>query len=246
VADLTIHSWQRVAFAGKTGSGKTYAARYLLQPIRRLICIDPKMQLVGDRSWRLEAPSRQAYKALSDGEYARIVIWQPPALDSDGFPVWDSVFEYAWSIGDVVVYIDEMYSVAKNGRLSWPLRRLYTQGRFPGIGVWASTQRPSFVPLEMFSESEWSFTFTLRVKKDRVTVADNLGFDQVQQPIRDVHGFWAAYQTWPEPMYFSQLDTRAEKAMDARVEATTPVTDTIDAPAKGQVAKDLAIRRKAA
>src|SRR5215471_2304087 len=180
--DLVIHSWQRVAFTGKTGSGKSFAARYLLRPIRRLLAIDPKMQLVADRQWRLEAPSRESLNALKKGEYARIVYWQPPAIDSDGFPVWDSIFELAWELGDVVVYIDEMYSVAKNGRLSYPLRRLYTQGRFPMIGVWAATQRPSFVPLEMFSEAEWAFVFTLRIEADRKKVAASLGFDQVQQP----------------------------------------------------------------
>ena len=211
--DLLIHSWQRVAFTGKTGSGKTFAARYLLAPIRRLIVIDPKMQIITDNKWRVEPPSNDALKALRKGEYARIVHWEPPAIDNEGFPVWDSIFEFAWELGDVVIYIDEMYSVAKNGRLSYPLRRLYTQGRFPLIGVWASTQRPSFVPLEMFSEAEWAFTFTLRMVGDRKKVAQSLGFDQIQEPIRDEHGFWVAYTTWPEPLYFRQLDATSQNAM---------------------------------
>src|SRR5215472_9604583 len=86
--ELTIHSFQRVAFAGKTGSGKTYAAHYLLKPIRRLIVIDPKMQLVTDKRWRLEPPTKDAWRALDKGEYARIGISNPPAIDNDGFPVW--------------------------------------------------------------------------------------------------------------------------------------------------------------
>lgn len=214
--DLVIHSWQRVAFAGKTGSGKTFSARYLLTRIKRLIVIDPKMQLVGEKAWKLEAPTKEAIKALREGEYARVVYWQPPAIDSDGFPVWDAIFEFAWEIGDVVIYIDEMYSVSKNGRLSYPLRRLYTQGRTQGVGVWASTQRPSWVPMEMFSEAEWSFIFTLRIEADRKKVAQSLGFDQVIEPIRDEHGFWVAYQTWPEPMYFRRLDTRTESQLAQR------------------------------
>lgn len=217
-ADLVLHSYQRVAFTGKTGSGKSFAARYLLRPIRRLIAIDPKMQLVNDPQWRLEPPTREAMNALRKGEYARIVYWQPPSIDNDGFPVWDSIFEFAWDIQDVVVYIDEMYSVAKNGRLSYPLRRLYTQGRFPLIGVWAATQRPSFVPLEMFSEAEWSFTFTLRMEDDRKRVARSLGFDEIMEPIRDEHGFWVCYQTWPEPMYFRQLDVSTTSAIERAVE----------------------------
>lgn len=222
--DLTIHSWQRVAFAGKTGSGKTYAANYLLKPIRRLIVIDPKMQLVSDKKWRLEPPTKDAWRALRKGEYARIGISQPPAIDNEGFPIWDSIFELAWEVQDIVIYIDEMYSVAKNGRLSYPLRRLYTQGRTMGIGVWASTQRPSWVPMEMFSESEWSFTFTLRIIDDRKKVARSLGFDQVIEPIRDLHGFWVAYVTWPEPMYFNQLDTRSIAQIERRVETSDYAT----------------------
>lgn len=217
-SDLVIHSFQRVAFTGKTGSGKSFAARYLLRPIRRLIAIDPKMQLVTDKQWRLEPPTREGLNALRKGEYARIVYWQPPSIDSDGFPVWDDIFEFAWDVQDVVVYIDEMYSVAKNGRLSYPLRRLYTQGRFPLIGVWASTQRPSFVPLEMFSEAEWSLTFTLRMEDDRKKVARSLGFDEILQPIRDEHGFWITYQTWPEPLYFRQLDVSTTGAIERAVE----------------------------
>ena len=61
-----------------------------------------------------------------------------------------------------------------------------------GLGVWAATQRPSWVPQEMFSESEWSWTFTLRIADDRKKVARSLGFDQIMQPIRDLHGFWVA------------------------------------------------------
>lgn len=222
--DLTIHSWQRVAFAGKTGSGKTYAANYLLKPIRRLIVIDPKMQLVADRKWRLEPPTNDAWRALRKGEYARIGISQPPAIDNEGFPIWDSIFELAWEVQDIVIYIDEMYSVAKNGRLSYPLRRLYTQGRTMGIGVWASTQRPSWVPMEMFSESEWSFTFTLRIIDDRKKVARSLGFDQVIEPIRDLHGFWVAYVTWPDPLYFQQLDTRSVAEIGRKVDTTDYAT----------------------
>lgn len=222
--DLTIHSYQRVSFAGKTGSGKTFAAHYLLRPIRRLIVIDPKMMLVSDPSWRLEPPSREALKALRDGEYARIGYWQPPAIDNDGFPIWDSIFDLAMDIGDVVVYIDEMYSVAKNGRMSYPMRRAYTQGRALGVGVWAATQRPAFVPTEMMSEAEWNLVFMLKTLKDRKRVAGDIGFDVLEEPIRDVHGFWLLYESWPNPLYFQQLDTKAESIAAKHVAATTPVT----------------------
>ena len=144
-------------------------------------------------------------------------------LFRSGFPLWDSIFDFAWAVGDVLLYIDEMYSVCKHGLMSFPLRKLYTQGRALRVGVWAATQRPARVPLEMFSESEWSLTFRLQVEKDRRTVSDNLGFEAIRQPIRDEHGFWIAYQTWPEPMYFSELDTRTTGAIERRLSETEKV-----------------------
>ena len=54
-------------------------------------------------------------------------------------------------------------------------------------------------------------------------VAASLGFDQIEEPIRDVHGFWTAYQTWPEPMYFRQLDTKTQRAMEQRKDESMPV-----------------------
>jgi hypothetical protein len=76
----------------------------------------------------------------------------------------------------------------------------------------------------MFSESEWSFTFTLRIADDRKKVARSLGFDQIQEPIRDLHGFWVAYVTWVEPMYFTQLDTTTLTKIERRVETSDYAT----------------------
>jgi hypothetical protein len=40
------------------------------------------------------------------------------------------------------------------------------------------------------------------------------------EPIRDQWGFWVAYVTWPEPMYFEQLDTRTLTDIEKRVETS--------------------------
>lgn len=207
---MKITSAQRLALAGKTGSGKTFLAQYLLRTFKRLIVVDPKMSL-GIPKWNLEPLDSKNLKELRKGESARVRIWQPPAFDNSGFPVWDAVFELAWELGNICVYIDEMYSVCNNGRMSWPLRRLYTQGREPQIGVWASTQRPSFVPLEMFSEAEWDFTFMLRLEKDRKKIADGTGCTEILEPIRDIHGFWIYNELWSEAVYKDQFEPPGKK-----------------------------------
>lgn len=204
---LIIRGNQRVAFAGKTNSGKTFMARHLLHSFPRLIAIDPK-NVLWKPGWRTDYWSDKGVSELKKGNPARIRISVPPTLDANDNPVWDDIFRVAWDIGDVTVYIDEMYSVCINGRLSWPLRRLYTQGREMGIGVWACTQRPSFVPLEMFSEAEWSFLFMLRMEEDRKRVARAIGDDVLLQPIRDVHGFFMYFETWGSPIYKEIFDPK--------------------------------------
>jgi hypothetical protein len=201
---MKITSAQRVAFAGKTGSGKTFLARYLTRSFKRLIVIDPK-NVLGIPNWNLDELDSKTLKSLRKGEAGRVRIWEPPAFDASGFPVWDSVFDFAWELGNITIYIDEMYSVCNNGRMSWPLRRLYTQGRQPGIGVWAATQRPSFVPQEMFSEAEWDFIFMLRLEKDRKKIADGSGCTEVLEPIRDIHGFWIYNELWSTAIYKEQF-----------------------------------------
>lgn len=222
MAHYILSSDNRVSFAGKTGSGKTFLARNLINSFSRLLAIDPKAEM--GKEWRLEPLTQKALKELKNGKPARIHIPNPPEIDSDGFPVWDDIFAFAWEIGDIPVYIDEMYSVAKNGRLSYPLRRLYTQGRTRGCGVWASTQRPSFVPLEMFSEAEWSFTFMLRMEEDRKRIARAIGSDLIEEPIRDPHGFWAYYQTWSDPIYVPQYEgKRTIKEMEKELDRSLPI-----------------------
>lgn len=207
---MKITSAQRIAFAGKTGSGKTFLARYLTRSFKRLIVVDPKMML-GIPAWNLQPLDSKIMKDLRKGEAGRVRIWEPPSVDKDGYPVWDAVFELAWELGNITVYIDEMYSVAINGRMSYPLRRLYTQGREPQIGVWASTQRPSFVPLEMFSEAEWDFVFMLRLEKDRKKIADGSGCTEILEPIRDIHGFWIYNELWAEAVYKERFEPPGKK-----------------------------------
>lgn len=202
---LKIHGNQRVAFAGKTGSGKTFLAQYLLRSFSRLLVVDPKMSL-GIPKWNLLEPERKIVKELEKGGSGRLRFYDPPAVNKDGEPVWDSIFELAWQLGDVTVYIDEMYGAVPNGHMSYPLRRLYTQGRERGIGVWSSTQRPSFVPLEMFSEAEWDFIFMLRMEEDRKRIAKATGAVEILDPIRDEHGFYIYNQLWTGAIYKAEFE----------------------------------------
>lgn len=209
MAEFKIYANNRVSFAGKTGSGKTFAAGFLLGKIGRKIVIDPKDSPAID-DWNLIPWDEQSINLLRDpDERASIRVIEPPGgYDKDGFPNWDPVFDMAWDLAPVTIYLDEMYSVAKNGNMSYHLRRLYTQGREHGIGIWASTQRPMNVPKEMFTEAEWGMIFMLKRAKDRKEVADDTGYDLIEEPIRDEHGLWVYYETWSDPIYYPILDVK--------------------------------------
>ncbi len=179
-APLKIEPYERVAFVGKTQSGKTHAAGILLGGVRRLIVIDPKGKLsniararADKYSWQLtEWESREGgtvRAAMERGEAGRLRV--PAPLSGN----YESVFRWAYGLENVTVYIDEMYGTETGTRPGQWLNALYTRGAEMGIGVWAATQRPANVPVVMFSESEWTFLFRLTKPDDQKKMEQEIG-----------------------------------------------------------------------
>src|SRR5688572_32003640 len=123
MTDLEIWANERTALVGKTGSGKTFLAQWLLRPIHRLIVLDPKSTL--DRpEWNLEDWNEETVKKMLNGEPGRVRV--KPPLNGD----WTPFLKAAYEMGNVTVYIDEVYGVVDPG--SKPprmLTALYTRGR---------------------------------------------------------------------------------------------------------------------
>lgn len=164
---------------------------------------DPKGML-GIPEWNLEPPSRNALRRFRDG-YAARIRW--PVPDSGN---WEPIFEEAYRIGNVVVYIDEVYGVVDIGKKPGTyLMACYTRGRERGIGMVAATQRPTWVPLVIFSEAEWFFVFQLLLPDDRRRVAGFVG-EQVEQRITDKHGFWTYNTAWNTPIYTDRFRPRQD------------------------------------
>ena len=181
--------------------------RYLATRLTRLVVIDSKGSL-SDPLWNLEPWSDSNVKKLEQGKPVRLRVLHP--LDGN----YDPIFEQLYDIGDLTVYIDEMYGVAPRGKFSTHLNALYTRGRELGIGVWASAQRPSWVPLTMLSEAEWVFVFRLQMHSDRMRVAGIVG-PQVLDPIPDKFGFYVYNTDWDEPYYCPRLVLQNEVRSNA-------------------------------
>lgn len=202
---ISIDGTERVFLCGMTGSGKTFWAMHMLASLPRLVVIDLKgSDEIAKWDW-LE-PGREAADKLERGRGARIRVKVGDNLEASR----EQALEYmrlAYAAGGCVVYIDEIYAlVPPRSAAPAELNAIWTRGRELGVGAWAATQRPSWVPREIISEAEWTVCFRLKLKDDRKTMADNMG-EEVLTPITDEHGFFITRVNWPRPIYKTRLNT---------------------------------------
>lgn len=200
---IEYSSDQRFFITGKTGSGKSFFARHLTRGLPRLIVLDPNFKL---DDWGLEEWNRDTKKALLEGDDVRIrVTWTERGSSSD---FWDEVMWEVFEAGDCVLYIDEVYSLAPQGKwMPVVMQKIYTQGRTLGLGAISASQRPRWIPPFCISEAEHFIAFRLNKKLDREYMSEFMG-DEVRDPIppEDPHGFW----------YYNihQLDSEYVKKLD--------------------------------
>ncbi len=195
---MKIKANDRVLLAGKTGSGKTWFAHRLLAGVPRLVVIDPKATLI---DWGLTEPGADDWTRLERGGTGRFRILAP--IVDDPLMWYESLFQRLYDIGDLTVYIDEAYAVSSPGsRPGKYLAALYTRGRELGIGVWAATQRPTWIPLFLISEADWLIMFRLNLPDDRKRLAAIAG-DRVMGRIPDKHGLWLYNVEDEKPRYFN-------------------------------------------
>lgn len=197
--EVIVEANQRVVAVGKTGSGKSYLMRFLVNQLHRVMVLDPKAT-IDPKIWRLEFASERGLRDLKRGKSGRLLV------RSDTLEDYANWLQSAWDIGNVVVYIDELYALVEFGQSKPPkiLSRIYTQGREKEVGVWGATQRPSWVPMFTLSESDWFFAFRTQLQDDRRRLAELMG-EEVLQPIPDKHGFWVYNTEWDSPYYVHQL-----------------------------------------
>lgn len=172
LARLRWRQGEHVSILGPTGQGKSVLALALLAQRRYVIALvnktkdaelAPLVRRGGGwrrlRSWPSSVPPRLA---------PRLIVWPSPrslaTAAGEQAALFGATLDGVYRGGGWTVWIDETFYVAETLKLGKDLRVLWQQGRSAGTSIVACSQRPSGVPLEMYSEATHLFLFAVRDK----------------------------------------------------------------------------------
>lgn len=160
-----VFVWQRgehVALLGPTGQGKTFLMRALLPVHPYVVAIASKPR----DDTMMELVTRQGYTKLDQwGSYPvkdmpRRVLWPDAAsIDAakDQRDVFHDAFGRIFREGGWTIAIDELWYITNVLKLELDVRMILLQGRSLQISFLSATQRPAFVPLEVYDQSTHLF-----------------------------------------------------------------------------------------
>lgn len=185
---LVIQSNDRVLFVGKTGSGKTFAAKAYARGFKNVIVLDTKGTFEWDGVQVLKTFDQ--LRKVGEGRF----IYRP--IDSEmNEDYYDAFFEFCYKRGHTVVLVDELAQVMESASDILPnWKNIMQRGRELNVGIFNCTQRPRGVPKMALSESEHTFCFRLKLDDDRKHMAEFMGREIVEQRLKG-HGFFYMHES---------------------------------------------------
>jgi len=157
---INLKSNERLFICGHTGSGKSYLLTRIVKGYKRVIFIDPKHEHSLNGSV-LVYDVKGCVNAMKNEQF--FVHYKPVEFDSE---IINELCKHVYELGNCLVVFDEVSRFAYP-RVTEYHDRLIRMGRSRGIGVWHTSQRPSFVDNYVISESEHVISFSLSIEADR-------------------------------------------------------------------------------
>lgn len=195
-----IEGNKRIVFLGKTRTGKSTMARFLLEMKVSegwwVVIIDPK------KGWMMREEGRKSlpYGQFGDFQDPETGYKYKDFRGSIEYPIWSSTFNpeirvmiytpVSWDsfIDDmidmalahkyVIFYFDEVRQLATSNKTPQKFIVLYTQGAASLCGAWAGNQRPVGIPEDMKSQAEIWISFYVNKVEDRQVVADYIPYNE--------------------------------------------------------------------
>lgn len=174
----SIKPGTRTTVAGRTGSGKTSLARYLMEKRSRQhwVIFNPKhtagykdmADVVVLQKW----DARKFDKAISDHRFVIINF----ARNELKHEYMDAVVSYIHeSYDDIGFCFDELYYMHRNMEPGEGMIGLYTRGRERKQSVLGLVQRPKRISLFCFSEADYIASMALNLEGDRKRMVEATG-----------------------------------------------------------------------
>lgn len=153
---------EHVGLIGPTGSGKTNLAFWLL-PLHKYVTVfatKPRDRSLTNFGSHNGFKVIKEWARLSVERYPRRILW-PNAKTVDAIPKQQQAFNHAFRTiyreGGWTVYIDELWFICNILKFTEMIKIYLLQARSMGISLVVATQRPAWVPLEVYDQSTHLF-----------------------------------------------------------------------------------------
>ena len=192
---ISIDPTERWILLGKTGSGKTQAAKHYLNEVARkwrVVLIDPKNMWLGKYpTWAGKKELGNVYKPRLVTKFdkkLKVQCFQP-----DPENLWGNGLERlcydVFKEGKTFIYFDELDQLVSANSIPGPFSTLWTKGRQVEIGAWAASQRCLRIPEIVKSQAEKWLVFNLPGKKDPTDAETYIHISWQDIPIKD-YKYW--------------------------------------------------------
>lgn len=191
---INLSTGQKGALIGQNGSGKSYLAKhYLLPRAGRLLIIDPK--------GTFEFHDTEVFETADEIERRRPdrAIYRPRRSELRDRNAHEAIYNYAYERGETYVYTDELTAMVNGPEPPPSFLDCYARGRELGITMLTCSQRPSRVPIIVWSECVRFYVFRLVFPDDIKRIRQLLGKSYTGRPPTDaeIQRFAYAYGYTP-------------------------------------------------